>query len=107
MQVTPQLFKRAPDAAAMAAMDVADIQAIIQPIGLAPTKAKNLSNMSKVRCLPLPLRQMYRSCCSNQASLQASRATQRCMNAIAKQCVQMHQMHTYQCQCDRAAAACA
>jgi endonuclease III len=51
MQVTPHLFKRAPDAAAMAAMDVADIQAIIQPIGLAPTKAKNLSNMSKVGLL--------------------------------------------------------
>jgi hypothetical protein len=52
--VTPHLFKRAPDAAAMAAMQVADIQAIIQPIGLAPTKAKNLSNMSKVgSSLPL------------------------------------------------------
>jgi endonuclease III len=32
----------------MAAMEVANIQAIIAPIGLAPTKAKNLSNMSKV-----------------------------------------------------------
>jgi endonuclease III len=48
LQVTPHLFMRAPDAAAMAAMEVAEIQAIIQPIGLAPTKAKNLSNMSKV-----------------------------------------------------------
>lgn len=47
-EVTPHLFKRAPDAAAMACMEVADIQAIIQPIGLAPTKAKNLSNMSKL-----------------------------------------------------------
>jgi hypothetical protein len=52
LQVTPQLFKRAPDAAAMAAMEVAAIQAIIQPIGLAPTKAKNLSNMSKVGPVP-------------------------------------------------------
>eukprot|EP00878_Enallax_costatus_P017691 GHUV01018587.1.p1 GENE.GHUV01018587.1~~GHUV01018587.1.p1 ORF type:complete len:242 (+),score=54.90 GHUV01018587.1:214-939(+) len=47
-QVTPQLFAAAPDAAAMAAMEVSAIQQIIQPIGLAPTKAKNLSNMSKL-----------------------------------------------------------
>ncbi|KIZ02304.1 endonuclease III [Monoraphidium neglectum] len=41
-EVTPTLFKLAPDAAAMAAQEVSVIQAIIQPIGLAPTKAKNL-----------------------------------------------------------------
>jgi endonuclease III len=38
----------------MAAMEVADMQAIIAPIGLAPTKAKNLSNMSKVGSIVRP-----------------------------------------------------
>lgn len=47
-EVTPELFTLAPDAAAMAAQDIAVVQRIIQPIGLAPTKAKNLVNMSKV-----------------------------------------------------------
>lgn len=32
----------------MAAQDIAAVQKIIQPIGLAPTKAKNVVNMSKV-----------------------------------------------------------
>ncbi|KAI8477214.1 MAG: hypothetical protein J3K34DRAFT_515886 [Monoraphidium minutum] len=41
-EVTPELFGAAPDAASMAAMPVPAIQAIIQPIGLAPTKARNL-----------------------------------------------------------------
>lgn len=47
-EVTPQLFALAPDAAAMAAQEVAAVQTIIQPIGLAPTKAKNLVSMSQV-----------------------------------------------------------
>jgi hypothetical protein len=47
-EVTPELFTLAPDAAAMAAQEVATVQKIIQPIGLAPTKAKNLVNMSQV-----------------------------------------------------------
>jgi endonuclease-3 len=47
-EVTPELFALAPDAAAMASQEVARVQKIIQPIGLAPTKAKNLVNMSKV-----------------------------------------------------------
>lgn len=41
-EVTPALFKAAPDPAAMAAMRVDDVLAIIRPLGLAPTKAKNL-----------------------------------------------------------------
>lgn len=48
-EVTPELFTVAPDAAAMAALDIPIVQKIIQPIGLAPTKAKNLVNMAKVR----------------------------------------------------------
>jgi endonuclease III len=48
-EVTPELFTVAPDAAAMAAQDIPVVQKIIQPIGLAPTKAKNLVNMAKVR----------------------------------------------------------
>ncbi|KAF8072837.1 CBR1 [Scenedesmus sp. PABB004] len=47
-EVTPTLFAAAPDAAAMAALEVAAIQTIIAPIGLAPTKARNLSNLSKL-----------------------------------------------------------
>lgn len=45
-QVTPALFERAPNAAAMAAMAVDDILALIREVGLAPTKAKNLQRMS-------------------------------------------------------------
>lgn len=47
-EVTPELFGLAPDAHALAQMDVASIQSIIAPIGLAPTKARNLSGMAKV-----------------------------------------------------------
>ena len=45
-EVTPALFARAPDPAAMAAMAVEDVLAIIRPLGLAPTKAKNLVALS-------------------------------------------------------------
>jgi hypothetical protein len=45
-EVTPELFAMAPDAAAMAAADVAAIQATIRQLGLAPTKAKNLKAMA-------------------------------------------------------------
>eukprot|EP00882_Tetradesmus_deserticola_P003581 GHRQ01003791.1.p1 GENE.GHRQ01003791.1~~GHRQ01003791.1.p1 ORF type:complete len:225 (+),score=47.53 GHRQ01003791.1:393-1067(+) len=68
-EVTPHLFKLAPDAAAMAAMDVADIQAIIQPIGLAPTKARNLSHMSKVRPPPFTAPALLWSVCSDWDNL--------------------------------------
>ncbi|PNH10341.1 Endonuclease III, partial [Tetrabaena socialis] len=40
--VTPQLFARGPDAAAMAQLQVDEIEGIIRVLGLAPTKAKNL-----------------------------------------------------------------
>lgn len=45
-EVTPALFARAPTPAAMAAMDVAEIQHLIREIGLAPTKAKHLQAMA-------------------------------------------------------------
>ncbi|HRE90046.1 MAG TPA: endonuclease III [Myxococcota bacterium] len=45
-EVTPALFERAPTPAAMAAMDVAEIQHLIREIGLAPTKAKHLKAMA-------------------------------------------------------------
>lgn len=45
-QVTPELFKRASTPEQMATLEVATIQRLIQQIGLAPTKAKNLSKMA-------------------------------------------------------------
>ena len=47
-QVTPALFRRAPDAKAMAALEVDEILTLIREIGLAPTKAKNLKRMSEL-----------------------------------------------------------
>jgi endonuclease-3 len=47
-EVTPQLFALAPTPEAMAALPVASIQAIIQPLGLAPQKARALSELSKI-----------------------------------------------------------
>jgi len=47
-QVTPALFRRAPDAKAMAALEVDEILILIREIGLAPTKAKNLKRMSEL-----------------------------------------------------------
>ena len=41
-QVTPELFKRARTPEQMESLKLEDIQALIQEIGLAPTKAKNL-----------------------------------------------------------------
>ena len=46
-QVTPSLFKIAPNPAAMATLDVDEIKEIIREIGLAPTKAKNLKRMAE------------------------------------------------------------
>src|SRR5688572_2992082 len=46
--VTPALFREAPDAKAMAKMDVARIHELIRTCGLAPAKAKNLSQMAKL-----------------------------------------------------------
>ena len=45
-QVTPALFRVADTPEKMAALDVATIQNIIQEIGLAPTKARNLKKMA-------------------------------------------------------------
>jgi endonuclease III len=46
-EVTPALFKKAPTPALMAALPVADILQHIRPLGLAPTKAKNLKALSQ------------------------------------------------------------
>ena len=46
-QVTPNLFKHADTPEKMDALDVKTIQNLIQEIGLAPTKAKNLKKMAK------------------------------------------------------------
>jgi len=46
-QVTPHLFKRAKTPEKMNTLKVETIQSIIQQIGLAPTKAKNLKIMAK------------------------------------------------------------
>ncbi|MDR0813324.1 MAG: endonuclease III [Oscillospiraceae bacterium] len=45
--VTPELFAHFPDAQSMSGADTAEIEAIIHPCGLAPTKASNISEMSK------------------------------------------------------------
>ena len=46
-QVTPSLFKIAPNPTAMASLEVDEIKEIIREIGLAPTKAKNLKKMAE------------------------------------------------------------
>ncbi len=46
--VTPELFALADNPAAMAAVQVAQIQAIIRPCGLAPQKAKAISGLSRL-----------------------------------------------------------
>ena len=47
-EVTPSLFRHAPDAPAMAELEVSLIRDLIRQIGLAPTKAKNLRAMSEL-----------------------------------------------------------
>jgi len=47
-QVTPALFARAATPAAMAALDEAEILALIREVGLAPTKAKNVKKLSEL-----------------------------------------------------------
>jgi endonuclease-3 len=46
--VTPELFRRAPTPAAMAALSVAEILAIVRTCGLAPAKAANLRRLSEL-----------------------------------------------------------
>lgn len=47
-EVTPRLFARASTPQQMAALEVDEIREIIREIGLAPTKAKNLREMSRL-----------------------------------------------------------
>jgi endonuclease-3 len=47
-EVTPALFAEAPDAAAMARIPVERILELIRTIGLAPTKARNLSKLARI-----------------------------------------------------------
>jgi len=46
-QVTPALFERAPDPAAMAKLDVETVRGLIKEVGLAPQKAKALVGLSQ------------------------------------------------------------
>lgn len=47
-QITPALFARADNPAAMAALPVEEIQAIIRPCGLSPQKARAISQLSRM-----------------------------------------------------------
>lgn len=47
-QVTPRLFALADTPAAMARLSVAEIQAVIRPLGLAPRKAKAIAELSQI-----------------------------------------------------------
>jgi len=46
-KVAPTLFARAPTPAALADLRLSELRRIIQPIGLAPTKAKNLKGLAR------------------------------------------------------------
>jgi endonuclease-3 len=47
-QITPQLFARADTPQAMVQVPVAEIEAIIRPCGLAPRKARAISELSRI-----------------------------------------------------------
>jgi endonuclease-3 len=47
-KVTPALFRLAPDAQAMAALTPEKILSVIRTIGLAPTKSRNIWNLSRI-----------------------------------------------------------
>jgi len=49
-QVTPELFRRGPDAKKMSELPVEDILGLIREVGLAPTKARNISTLSQMLC---------------------------------------------------------
>ena len=49
-QVTPELFRRGTDAKRMSELPVEDIQSMIREVGLAPTKARNISKLSSMLC---------------------------------------------------------
>ena len=47
-EITPELFKRAATPKKMAALPVQEIETIIRPCGLAPTKAKAIKKLSQI-----------------------------------------------------------
>ena len=47
-QVTPELFRQGPDSESMAKLTPEAIQGIIREVGLAPTKARNISKLSQI-----------------------------------------------------------
>lgn len=47
-QVTPQLFAKGPNAEQMSQVSIEEIRVMIREVGLAPTKAKNIHNLSKI-----------------------------------------------------------
>lgn len=47
-QVTPQLFSKATDPVAMSALSVEEIEELIRPCGLAPTKARAIRELSRI-----------------------------------------------------------
>ena len=47
-QVTPELFRQGPDSESMAKLTPETIQGIIREVGLAPTKARNISKLAKI-----------------------------------------------------------
>ncbi|HEX2578879.1 MAG TPA: endonuclease III [Rhabdochlamydiaceae bacterium] len=47
-QITPELFKRASTPYEMILLTIPEIQKIIKPCGLSPTKAKNIWHLSKI-----------------------------------------------------------
>ena len=47
-EVTPELFQRATDAAAMSKLNPSEVEKIIRTVGLAPTKSKNVVKMSQL-----------------------------------------------------------
>ncbi len=49
-EVTPELFRRGPNAKEMSMLNIETIREIIREVGLAPTKAKNIYNLSHILC---------------------------------------------------------
>ena len=49
-QVTPELFRRGPNAKEMSMLSIDEIREMIREVGLAPTKAKNIYNLSHILC---------------------------------------------------------
>tara|TARA_B100000459_G_scaffold87651_1_gene49296 strand:- start:169 stop:786 length:618 start_codon:yes stop_codon:yes gene_type:complete len=47
-QVTPELFRQGPNSESMAKLTPETIQGIIREVGLAPTKARNISKLSQI-----------------------------------------------------------